>query len=64
MSPSRRSSRVERPDDPDSRKTTDAPENEAPTVNCRELHAERRVFTEDGNSEGWISTDLTIVPEA
>ncbi|GGN08438.1 hypothetical protein [Halarchaeum nitratireducens] len=64
MSPSRRSSRVERSDDPDGRSRTDESENEAPTVNCRELHSERRVFTEDGNSEGWISTDFTVVPEA
>ncbi|GAA0310372.1 hypothetical protein [Halarchaeum salinum] len=63
MSSSRRSSRVERSDDPDGRTTADARESETPTVNCRELHAERRVFTEDGNSDGWISTDLTVVPE-
>lgn len=32
-----------------------------PTVNAHSLSAERTVFTEDGNEDGWISTDL-IVP--
>ncbi|GAD51600.1 hypothetical protein MBEHAL_0360 [Halarchaeum acidiphilum MH1-52-1] len=63
MSSSRRSSRVERPVDSDDHDARNVPTTETPTVNCRELHSERRVFTEDGNSDGWISTDLTVTPE-
>lgn len=31
-----------------------------PTVNAHSLSPERTVFTEDGNEDGWISTDLTV----
>jgi hypothetical protein len=31
-----------------------------PTVNAHSLSDERTVFTEDGNEDGWISTDLTV----
>lgn len=33
---------------------------EPPTVNARSLSTERTVFTEEGNEDGWISTDLTV----
>ena len=31
-----------------------------PAVNARCLSTERTVFTEEGNEDGWISTDLTV----
>ena len=31
-----------------------------PTVTAHESQADRTVFTESGNKEGWIATDLTI----
>ncbi len=33
-----------------------------PRVNAREIHEDRVVFTETGNTDGWISTDLTVTP--
>lgn len=33
---------------------------EQPTVTAHKSHTDRTVFTEDGNKEGWIATDLTI----
>ncbi|WP_254271240.1 hypothetical protein [Haloarcula marina] len=39
--------------------TDDAPD-ERPTVTAHESVADRTVFTENGNREGWISTDLTV----
>ncbi|MFW5939559.1 MAG: hypothetical protein ACOCQU_03840 [Halolamina sp.] len=33
---------------------------EPPVVNTHSLSTERTVFTEDGNEDGWISTDLTV----
>jgi len=33
---------------------------ELPTVNTHCLSTERTVFTEEGNEDGWISTDLTV----
>lgn len=38
------------PDEPD----------ELPVVNAHSLSTDRTVFTEDGNEDGWISTDLTV----
>jgi hypothetical protein len=34
--------------------------DDRPTVTAHESHADRTVFTERGNKEGWIATDLTI----
>jgi len=31
-----------------------------PTVTAHESRTDRTVFTESGNKEGWIATDLTI----
>jgi hypothetical protein len=45
---------------------TDAPANEsddAATVTAHESSPERTVFTEKGNSDGWIATDLGVQPE-
>jgi len=44
---------------------TAVPESETetddrPTVTAHMSHTERTVFTEAGNKEGWISTDLTV----
>ena len=39
------------------------PDDEAdsrPTVTAHESRTDRTVFTESGNKEGWIATDLTI----
>jgi len=33
---------------------------DAPTVTAHESCTDRMVFTERGNKEGWIATDLTI----
>ena len=33
---------------------------ELPAVNAHCLSTERTVFTEEGNEDGWISTDLTV----
>ena len=33
---------------------------ELPAVNAHSLSADRTVFTEEGNEDGWISTDLTV----
>lgn len=38
----------------------DDPVDERPTVNAREVHESRVVFTEEGNSDGWIATDGTV----
>jgi hypothetical protein len=39
-----------------------APEDdgEQPMVTALDCGEERTVFTEDGNRDGWISTDLTV----
>jgi hypothetical protein len=33
---------------------------ELPAVNAHCLSTDRTVFTEQGNEDGWISTDLTV----
>ncbi|WP_195837577.1 MULTISPECIES: hypothetical protein [unclassified Halorhabdus] len=32
-------------------------------VQCFESSPNRTVFTEDGNPDGWIATDLTVQPD-
>jgi len=39
---------------------TDDDDGELPTVNAHSLSADRTMFTEEGNEDGWISTDLTV----
>lgn len=41
---------------------TDDPEREAepPTVSATSTSPERIVFSEDGNTDGWIATDTTV----
>ncbi len=34
----------------------------APLVSALRTTPDRTVFTEDGNSDGWIATDLTVEP--
>ncbi|XVH31003.1 hypothetical protein ACNS7O_11490 [Haloferacaceae archaeon DSL9] len=38
----------------------DQPEESAPSVSALRTSPERTVFTEEGNCDGWISTDLTV----
>ena len=35
-------------------------DGELPTVNTHSVSTDRTVFTEEGNDDGWISTDLTV----
>jgi hypothetical protein len=44
-------SRESEPDDPD---------DSEPTVAALRASSDRTVFTEDGNSDGWIATDTTV----
>ncbi len=49
---------------PESETRTDAETrsetDETPCVNARCVSEDRTVFTEEGNPDGWISTDLTV----
>ncbi|AGB16118.1 hypothetical protein Halru_1510 [Halovivax ruber XH-70] len=48
-------------DAPDSRQATDTPSTESEVVvSCHETKPGRRVFTERGNADGWISSDLVV----
>jgi hypothetical protein len=40
----------------------DSPDDGTPELNVYEIHAERTVFTEPGNTDGWIAADETVVP--
>lgn len=40
----------------------DIPVDETPRLNCYEIHSERTVFTESGNTDGWVATDMTVTP--
>ncbi|GAA0643538.1 hypothetical protein [Salarchaeum japonicum] len=46
--------------------TTDPPrradEPDIPLVTARTVGDDRTVFTEDDNTDGWIATDITVVP--
>lgn len=33
---------------------------EVPVINCHRAKSDRRVFTEEGNTDGWIATDVTV----
>jgi hypothetical protein len=35
-------------------------EEDRPTVTAHESNPKRTVFTEEGNKDGWIATDLTV----
>ena len=38
----------------------DEASSDRPTVTAHQSRTDRTVFTESGNKEGWIATDLTI----
>lgn len=38
----------------------DAPEDDHPLVRAVRHSDDRTVFTEDGNTDGWIATDFTV----
>lgn len=41
----------------------DAATDERPLVATSRTSPDRTVFTEEGNTDAWISTDLTVEPE-
>jgi hypothetical protein len=41
-----------------------AADTELPLLNVRTVSEDRSVFTEEGNPDGWIATDLTVPLEA
>ena len=45
---------------PDSIEGDDETEEESPAIACHRATEKRRVFTEEGNTDGWIATDLTV----
>jgi hypothetical protein len=48
------------PDTVDDGEGTATPEDDAPRIKSHRATAERTVFTEEGNTDGWIATDLTV----
>jgi hypothetical protein len=40
----------------------DGPVDESPMLNRYEIHSERTVLTEPGNTDGWIAIDTTVRP--
>lgn len=57
------SSRSQRPDaERDAAREPTA--DERPELNIYEIHADRTVFTEPDNTDGWIATDETVPPLA
>jgi len=38
----------------------EASDDDRPTVTAHQSRTDRMVFTESGNKEGWIATDLTV----
>jgi hypothetical protein len=40
--------------------STEDPVEDRPPVKAHTCSEDKTVFTEDGNSDGWIATDLTI----
>lgn len=55
------SSRSHRPDSEDGT-AAEIPVDETPELNIYEIHSDRIVFTEPGNTDGWIATEETVVP--
>jgi len=41
---------------------TETSVDEAPELNVYEIRSDRTVFTEPGNTDGWIATDRTVAP--
>lgn len=48
------------PDTVDDDEETADPEADAPLIKSHRATEDRTVFTEDGNTDGWIATDLTV----
>ena len=44
----------------DAHGNADENERAAPLVSALRTSPDRTVFTEDGNNDGWIATDLTV----
>lgn len=44
----------------ESESEADAPNDRGPAVAALRASSDRTVFTEDGNSDGWIATDTTV----
>jgi hypothetical protein len=42
------------------RNSADQDPDDHPDVTAHECSRERTVFTENGNNDGWIATDLTV----
>lgn len=42
--------------------TGDDPLDETPGLNVYEIHSDRTVVTEPGNTDAWIATDTTVTP--
>ncbi|MFB6302621.1 MAG: hypothetical protein ABEH78_07155 [Haloferacaceae archaeon] len=38
----------------------DDSDDEAPRLNAYEIHSDRTVLTEPGNTDGWIASDVTV----
>jgi len=55
---------MEPTDHPQRRATADEPGSGIPRVSAHSTSEDRTVFTESGNGDGWIATDLTIEPES
>lgn len=55
---------MEPTDHPRGRATADEPGSGVPRVSAHSTSEDRTVFTESGNGDGWIATDLTIEPES
>ncbi|MFC6614327.1 hypothetical protein ACFQAS_05065 [Halopenitus salinus] len=53
-----------RPSDADaaSDSADDSRIDDAPELNVYEIHSERTVLTEPGNTDGWIASDTTVTP--
>ncbi|NHX35783.1 MULTISPECIES: hypothetical protein [Halolamina] len=45
---------------PTKERVQNAAADDLPVVNTHCLSTDRTVFTEEGNEDGWISTDLTV----
>ena len=50
---------MEATDPPEARREADEPED-CPCISAFEASPERTVFTEEGNCDGWIATDLIV----
>ncbi len=48
------------PDTADEAESAAEPEDDAPLIKSHRATDERTVFTEDGNTDGWIATNLTV----